>query len=507
MFRKILIANRGEIAVRVIRTCREMGIRTIAVYSEADRTAKHVRVADEAFAIGAAPATESYLRIERILDVARRAGAEAIHPGYGFLSENPDFAEACARGGIKFIGPPAQAIRSMGIKTRAREIMAAAGVPVVPGTPSAARDVEEAAAFANKTGYPVMLKAAAGGGGKGMRLVESPKDIAGAWAQAQGEARQAFGDDAVYVEKAILRPRHVEVQVLADEGGNFVHLGERECSLQRRHQKILEETPSPLVEGNPRVRRDLCRAAIKAARAAGYANAGTVEFLMDAECRFYFLEMNTRLQVEHPVTELVTGIDLVKEQILIAAGKKLRFAPDGIRFSGHAMECRVYAEDPRAGFLPSPGRIARLALPEGPGIRVDSGAEEGWTVPLEYDPLIAKLCAWAPTRDEVIARLRRALQEFVVGGIATTLGFFKQLLEDPRFQAGDIDTGLLEQGFSMGTVKTALPRDEARLAAMLAAVQASRDSQRNASELRGQRASRWKAHARLSIAGHGGPSR
>lgn len=507
MFRKILIANRGEIAVRVIRTCREMGIQTVAVYSEVDRTAKHVRLADEAYSIGAAPATESYLRFDRILDAARHAGAEAIHPGYGFLSENADFAESCSRAGLKFIGPPAQAIRSMGIKTRAREIMAAAGVPVVPGTPSAVRDSEEAAAFAARVGYPVMLKAAAGGGGKGMRLVDDPARIAGAWAQAQGEARQAFGDDSVYVEKAIPRPRHVEVQILADERGNIVHLGERECSLQRRHQKVLEETPSPLVEANPRVRKDLCRAAVTAASAAGYANAGTVEFLMDADCRFYFLEMNTRLQVEHPVTELVTGIDLVKEQILIAAGRRLRFEPDDIRFRGHAMECRVYAEDPRAGFMPSPGRIARLALPDGPGIRVDSGAEEGWTVPLEYDPLIAKLCAWAPTRAAVIARLRRALQEFVVSGIATTLGFFREVLEDPRFQAGEIDTGLLERSFSKGMGKTAAPCEEARLAAMLAVVQARRDSRGSVSDHRLHHASRWKDHGRLAMAGYGGTSR
>ena len=504
MFRKILIANRGEIAVRVIRTCREMGIRTVAVYSRADRAAKHVRLADEAYAIGDSPATESYLRIGRILDTARRAGAQAIHPGYGFLSENPDFAEACAGAGIKFIGPPAQAIRSMGIKTRAREIMAAAGVPVIPGTPSAAKNFGEAAAFASEVGYPIMLKAAAGGGGKGMRLVESSTEIAGAWAQAQGEARQAFGDDAVYVEKAILRPRHIEVQILADEHGNYVHLGERECSLQRRHQKVLEETPSPLIEDNPRVRGDLYRAAIRAARAAGYANAGTIEFLMESDCRFYFLEMNTRLQVEHPVTELVTGVDLVKEQILVAAGQRLRYAADSVGFSGHAMECRIYAEDPQAGFLPSPGRIDRLTLPEGPGIRVDSGAEEGWTVPLDYDPLIAKLCAWAPTRDEVISKLQRALQEFVVGGIATTLGFFRELLADPRFKAGDIDTGLLERRLSKGQFKKAVPPDDARLAAMIAVIQASRDSRTLPSEKPVRSASRWKDHARLAMAGNRG---
>lgn len=504
MFNKILIANRGEIAVRVIRTCQEMGIRTVAVYSEVDRSAKHVRLADEAYDIGGAAASESYLDFQRVLGAADRAGADAIHPGYGFLSENADFAEACASAGFKFIGPPASAIRSMGIKTRAREIMAAAGVPVIPGTPTAARDGEEAAAFATRVGYPVMLKAAAGGGGKGMRLVKDPADIASAWIQARGEAGKAFGDDSVYVEKAILRPRHVEVQVLADEHGNIVHLGERECSLQRRHQKVLEETPSPLVAANPKVRADLCDAAIAAARAAEYANAGTVEFLMDADCRFYFLEMNTRLQVEHPVTELVTGTDLVKEQILIAAGHPLRFQPGDIRFSGHAMECRVYAEDPESGFMPSPGRIDRLALPDGPGIRVDSGAEEGWTVPLEYDPLIAKLCAWAPTRREVIARLRRALKEFVVGGIATTLEFFRDVLDDSQFQAGVIDTGFIERRLPKGMQTRESLNEDAYLAAMLAVVHESAKTRGNSSDERPRSASRWKHRGRLAMGGFEG---
>lgn len=503
MFRKILIANRGEIAVRVIRTCREMGIRAVAVYSDVDRTAKHVRLADEAFCIGAAPASQSYLNIDRVICAARRAGADAIHPGYGFLSENAEFAESCARAGIKFIGPPAEAIRSMGIKTRAREIMAAAGVPVVPGTPSAARDEGEAAAFAEAAGYPVMLKAAAGGGGMGMRLVTEPSQLAGAWAQARGEALKAFGDDAVYVEKAIVRPRHIEVQILADEHGNVVHLGERECSLQRRHQKVLEETPSPLVEANPHVREEICSAAVQAARAAGYANAGTVEFLMDSHCRFYFLEMNTRLQVEHPVTELVTGLDLVREQIRIALGRNLGFRPGQIRPRGHAMECRVYAEDPRAGFMPSPGRIERLTVPEGPWVRVDSGAEEGWSVPLEYDPLIAKLCAWAPTRADVIERMQRALGEFRVVGIATTLGFFRELLGDPRFQAGDFDTGFLEREFWMRNAAPPGPTHEERLAAMLAVIRASRGIREASSTPRPLHSSRWKDSGRLAMAGFG----
>ena len=361
----------------------------------------------------------------------------------------------------------------------------------------------EASAFASGIGYPVMLKAAAGGGGKGMRLVGAADEIAGAWSQAQGEARQAFGDDAVYIEKAIVRPRHVEVQILGDEHGTLVHLGERECSLQRRHQKVLEETPSPLVEANPSVRADLCRAAVRAGRAAGYTNAGTVEFLMDEDCRFYFLEMNTRLQVEHPVTELVTGIDLVRQQIEIAAGRRLEFGQRDVRFRGHAMECRVYAEDPSAGFLPSPGRIDQLELPEGPGIRVDSGAMAGWSVPLEYDPLIAKLCAWAPTRDEVIARMQGALSEFAVGGIATTLGFFRQLLDDDRFRAGDIDTGMLERSFSMREAREDPHGEEARLAAMLAVVRASRDASSSGPAARGGHRARWTQQARHSMVGRG----
>ena len=495
VFRKILVANRGEIAVRVIRTCREMGIPVAAVYSEPDRGSRHVQLSDEAYALGPASPTESYLNIDRVLDAAARAGADAVHPGYGFLSENADFADACARAGVKLIGPPAAAIRAMGVKTRAREIMAAANVPVVPGSPAAVRDAASAASIARETGYPIMLKAAAGGGGKGMRLVERPEELPSAWAEARGEARQSFGNDDVYVEKAIVQPRHVEVQVLADEAGTITHLGERECSLQRRHQKVLEETPSPFVEARPQVRAALCEAAVAAARAAGYANAGTVEFLVDSSGRFYFLEMNTRLQVEHPVTELVTGIDLVSEQIRIAAGYPLRYPPGAVTFRGHAMQCRIYAEDPKTDFLPSPGRITRLAWPEGPGIRIDSCAEQGWTVPIEYDPLIAKLCAWAPTRDEAIAKLRQALRETVVGGIATTLGFFRELLEDSRFQAGEIDTGFLGRGLDPDAINTAAPSAEEQLAAMLAAVEASRGlgDQR---EGRASVPSRWKTRGR-----------
>ncbi len=499
MFEKILIANRGEIAVRIAQTCREMGIRSVAVYSRPDRGAKHVRVADEAYSIGPARAQDSYLNIERILSVAAHAGADAIHPGYGFLSENAEFAAACRHAGVKFIGPPPDAIRAMGVKTRARELVAAAGVPVVPGTTTPVRDAAQAASAAEAVGFPIMLKAAAGGGGKGMRLVPERAELPGALRQAQGEARRAFGDDAVYIEKAVLRPRHVEVQVLADEHGAAIHLGERECSLQRRHQKILEETPSPLVAANPEVRDRLCSAAVAAAQACGYANAGTVEFLMDAACRFYFLEMNTRLQVEHPITELVTGLDLVREQIRVAAGHRLRLRQHDVQPRGHAMECRVYAEDPEADFMPSPGRIDRLRWPTGPGIRVDSGAEEGWTVPLEYDPLIAKLCVWAPSRPRAIARLRYALRETTVGGIATTVGFFRSLCEDARFLAGEIDTSFLDNG-PPRTAAPSLPT-EGRLAAAIAVLHAAGIQPSERGTPRAAQTSRWKELGRLAPSG------
>ncbi|HUG80992.1 MAG TPA: acetyl-CoA carboxylase biotin carboxylase subunit [Bryobacterales bacterium] len=443
MFQKILIANRGEIAVRVIRTCRAMGIASVAVYSDADRASLHVRLADECAWIGPAAAAESYLNIERILDAARAAGADAIHPGYGFLSENAVFAEACEKAGIKFIGPPAAAMRLMGSKTSSRRAMSEAGVPVVPGTTEPLANAAEAAATAANIGYPVMLKAAGGGGGKGMRLVASADEIASAFEQAQGEAQQAFGNPDIYIEKAIRNPRHIEVQVMADEHGNVIHLGERECSLQRRHQKVLEEAPAPLVAEHPRLRAEITRAAVEAAKAAGYTNAGTVEFLADAAGDFYFLEMNTRLQVEHPVTEMITGLDLVREQILVAAGERLSLAQEDVRMHGHAIECRVYAEDPENEFLPSPGRITSLTEPSGPGVRVDSGAYEGWPVPIEYDPLIAKLIVWDETRAGAIGRLRAALREYTVGGIHTTLGFFREVVEDEDFCAGRIDTGFI----------------------------------------------------------------
>ncbi len=467
MLKKILIANRGEIAVRVIRACREMGIASVAVYSDVDRAALHVRKADEAYAIGPAAARESYLSIEKILDVAHRSGADAIHPGYGFLSENASFAQACADDNIKFIGPTATAMNIMGSKTSARRAMEAAGVPFVPGS-SRGLTLPEAQQVAKEVGYPVMLKAAAGGGGKGMRLVPTAKELPGAYEAASSEAARAFDNGEVYIEKFIAQPRHIEVQVLGDEHGNVVYLGERECSVQRRHQKVIEEAPSPFVDDA--MRRRMGETAVRVAQAASYTNAGTVEFLVDAEKNFYFLEMNTRLQVEHPVTEQVTGLDLVQLQIRVAAGEKLPFTQADIQLRGHAIECRVYAEDPDNNFFPSPGKITRLATPSGPGIREDSGVYEGWNVPLDYDPMLSKLIAYAPTRAQAIARMLRALNEYHVGGIRTNLALFPRILQDPDFAAGRMDTGLLERILAENVPAAAADADSVRLAAVAAAI-------------------------------------
>src|SRR5579864_1177049 len=445
MFRKVLIANRGEIAVRIIRTLREMGIRAVAIYSDADRASLHVRMADEAAWVGPSPSAESYLRIDRIIEAARAHGAEAIHPGYGFLSENAEFAAACEAAGIVFIGPSADAIRKMGLKTPARELAIAAGVPVVPGMQHGARDAEEAREFARTFSYPVLLKAVAGGGGKGMRRVDREEDLAAAFRDASSEAERAFGNPAIYVEKLIDRPRHIEVQLMGDRQGHIIYLGERECSLQRRHQKIMEECPSPLVEAHPEMRHAMGDAAVRIARAAGYYNAGTVEFLADAGRNFYFLEMNTRLQVEHPVTELVTGLDLVRMQLEIAAGEPLRLRQEDISWRGSAIECRIYAEDPDNHFFPSPGRIQHLDRPLGPGIRFDSGVYPGWTVPLDYDPLLAKLAVWASSREQAVARMIRALDEYHVVGIKTNIGFFRQLIDDHQFRRADLHTGLVDE--------------------------------------------------------------
>ncbi len=442
MFKKILIANRGEIAVRVMRACRELGIPSVAVYSEVDRASLHVRHADEAYFIGPAAATESYLNIEKILDVARRSRADAIHPGYGFLSENSRFARACQEAGIKFIGPTAEAMELLGSKTRARQAMQRAGVPFVPGS-SHGLEFAEAVQVAKQVGYPIMLKAAAGGGGKGMRAVRSEQELRSAFEAARSEAERAFGDGEVYIEKLIENPRHIEMQVLADEHGHTVWLGERECSVQRRHQKVLEESPSPIVDAE--MRRSMGEAAVKVAEIGGYTNAGTVEFLVDGNRNFYFLEVNTRLQVEHPVTEMVTGLDLVHLQIRIAAGEPLPFRQEGVQLRGHAMECRIYAEDPDNNFFPSPGKITLLLMPAGPGIRRDSGMYEGWSVPLDYDPLLAKLIGYGSDRRQTIMRLRRALHEYFVGGIKTNISLFRRILKNPEFVAGQLDTGFLDR--------------------------------------------------------------
>jgi acetyl-CoA carboxylase biotin carboxylase subunit len=441
--KKLLIANRGEIAVRVIRACREQGIATVAVYSEADREALHVLMADEAYAIGPAPAPESYLVVDRIVEVARRAGADGIHPGYGFLAENPRLAEACAAAGLTFVGPPAPAIRAMGDKTAARRIARDMGVPMVPGTLESVAGEAEAQEAARRIGFPVMLKAALGGGGKGMRLVRAEADLAEALRAARSEAGAAFGDAAVYLERAVAEPRHIEIQVLADAHGAIVHLGERECSIQRRHQKLIEEAPSPVVDDALRER--MGEAACRVARAAGYVNAGTVEFLVDADRNFYFLEMNTRLQVEHPVTEMVTGIDLVREQLRIAAGEPLGYGQADVAWRGAAIECRINAEDPSRGWLPSPGTITGLRPATGPWVRDDSGAYQGYTIPRYYDTLIAKLVVWGADRSVAIDRMARALAEYRVVGVRTTIPVLARTIAHPDFRAGRLSTGFLER--------------------------------------------------------------
>jgi propionyl-CoA carboxylase alpha chain len=455
MFKKILIANRGEIAVRVIRTCRELGIRTVAVFSEADRLALHVRMADEAYHIGPAPARESYLVQEKILAVAKQSGAEAIHPGYGFLSENAEFAEAVAHAGLVFIGPPAAAMRQMGDKTAARKLMKAAGVPIVPGILDPIEDIDAAQSLAQEIGYPVLLKAAAGGGGKGMRLVHKPEDFAALFRTAASEAHSAFGDGRVYLEKYVEQPRHIEFQVFADAHGNALHLGERECSIQRRHQKVIEEAPSALLD--EKMRREMGEAAVAAAKSSGYVNAGTIEFIVDKNRRFYFLEMNTRLQVEHPVTEMVTGLDLVKLQLEIAAGAKLPFEQSQVQLNGHAIECRIYAEDPENNFIPAIGRITHLHKPDGFGVREDSGVYEGGEISLYYDPMISKLVAWGSDRGDAIRRMQRALREYEIAGVKTTIPFCLWVLQHEKFRTGDFDTHFVPNYFTGN--EAALQRD------------------------------------------------
>ena len=442
MFQKVLIANRGEIAVRVIRACRELGIGTVAVYSDADREALHVKLADEAYCIGPKASKESYLSIANIMSVATKVGADAIHPGYGFLAENADFAEICAACNITFIGPDPEAIIKMGDKSTAKETMKAAGVPTVPGTDGLVEDISEAIRTANEIGYPVMVKATAGGGGRGMRVAVDDEDLEKAIRQAQNEAKTAFGNPGVYLEKFVEGPRHVEIQIMADKHGNVVYLGERDCSIQRRHQKLIEEAPSPAL--SPELRAQMGEAAVAAARAVNYHGAGTVEFLLDKHGKFYFMEMNTRIQVEHPVTELVTGYDLIKEQIMVAAGLPLSFTQDEVVLDGWAIECRINAENPAKNFMPSPGQITQYLPPGGFGVRVDSAAYAGYVIPPYYDSMIAKLIVWGKDRNEAIARMKRALDEFVVGGISTTIPFHLKVLDHEVFVSGDFDTKFLE---------------------------------------------------------------
>lgn len=447
MFKKVLIANRGEIAVRLIRACRELDIPTVAVYSEADRNALHVRCADEAYCVGPPPSVESYLVMDRIVDVAKRSGADGIHPGYGFLAENPVFAKMCEDNGITFIGPSPAAIEMMGHKTVARETMQKANVPVVPGTELL--DDDDLARSAVEIGFPVMVKAAAGGGGKGMRIVHEQKQTEEAIRAARSEAKSSFGDDAVFIEKYVEEPRHIEFQILADRHGNVIHLFERECSIQRRHQKVIEEAPSMALDEDLRTR--MGEAAVSAARAAGYWSAGTVEFLVDKHRNFFFLEMNTRLQVEHPVTEMITGVDIAKEMFRIASGEKLSISQEDVTMNGWALECRIYAEDPYNNFLPSPGVIQTLRVPGGPGVRDDSGVYAGYEVPLHYDPMISKLCTWGRSREEAIDRMKRALDEYVVKGIKTTVPFHLKVMSNEQFLSGDITTGFIGDQFVLET--------------------------------------------------------
>jgi acetyl-CoA carboxylase biotin carboxylase subunit len=501
--KKILIANRGEIAVRIIRACRELGISPIAVYSECDRTALHVRYADEAYAIGPSAPRESYLRIEALIDAAKKSGADGVHPGYGFLAENEDFAAAVRDAGLTFIGPTPKAIETMGSKTAARTAARRAGVPVVPGTEDPlAPDVPDAAiaAAAAAIGYPLLVKAVAGGGGKGMRTVTDAADLAGAVRAARSEAGAAFGDAAVYLERRLIRPRHIEVQLLGDAHGTVLPFVERECSIQRRHQKVVEETPSLAV--SPALRAAMTSAAVSVAKAVGYTNAGTIEFLLDEDGRFYFLEMNTRLQVEHPITEMVTGLDLVRWQIRIARGERLDLDPAPLlRPNGHAIECRIYAEDPDNNFLPSPGRIQQLRVPAGPGIRDDSGATAGLDVPIFYDPMISKLVAWAEDRPFAIARMRRALGEYLVTGIRTTVPFFSWLLSQPDFLAGRFHTTYLDDVLKARNgrpfVESSPAVEEiAAIAAALEAVMSPSALAVDAPDADGLRAGRWRAQAR-----------
>jgi acetyl-CoA carboxylase biotin carboxylase subunit len=491
MFKKVLIANRGEIAVRIIRACRELGIETVAVFSEADRNALHVRYADEAYLLGPAPSRESYLRADKILEIARKSEADAIHPGYGFLAEREDFAAKCADMGMKFIGPKPSSIAAMGDKAVARATVIKAGVPVVPGTEDVGNMTnDELLAKAPLIGFPLLIKATAGGGGKGMREVKDIEEMPTLIASARREAESSFGDGNVYLEKLVEGARHIEFQILADTHGNVIHLGERECSIQRRHQKLLEEAPSPFL--GEELRQRMGGVAVKAAQAVDYVNAGTIEFLVDKEENYYFLEMNTRLQVEHPVTEMATGIDIVAEQIRIARGRQLSYTQEQVRLRGHAIECRVNAEDPFNGFLPSTGRITHALLPTGPGVRVDTGVYPGFEITPFYDPMIAKLIVWGETRAQAILRMRRALEEYRIVGVRTNIPFHQTLMDSHRFMGGQFDTRFVEERFSMDAAESGA--SSAEVAAILATLVAHQESERSAHIVRrGERdTSNWK---------------
>lgn len=493
MFKKVLIANRGEIAVRIIRACREMGITPVAVYSEADRKALHVRLAEEAYCIGEAKPSESYLNIEKIIEVAKKSKAEALHPGYGFLAENSELVKRCEHEGIIFVGPSSEAMEIMGRKTASRMKMANAGVPIIPGTLEPLKDEKDLFRSAEKIGFPLMLKASGGGGGKGLRLVSKKADLLSSFKLARSEAESSFDDPSVYIEKYIDEPHHVEIQILADNAGNIVYLGERECSIQRRYQKVLEETPSPFLDEE--TRREMGQIAVKAAATVNYKNAGTVEFVVDKDRHFYFLEMNTRLQVEHPVTELVTGIDLVKSQIEIAAGLALNFSQADIKPKGFSMECRIYAEDPDNDFMPSPGKIVHLQTPSGGlGVRDDNGVYEGYTVPLEYDSLLSKLITWGTTRAEAIHRMLRALSEYQIYGIKTTIPFFKRILLHPKFFAGDYNTHFIS---NLEKEVDGKDTEEQEVALIAAGVKSYTDSRSGLLSRPKRKVSNWKFQGRL----------
>lgn len=492
MIKKVVIANRGEIALRIIRTLKDMGIKSVALYSEVDRNSRHTRMADEAYYIGRAPSSESYLNISKIIEVAKRCKADAIHPGYGFLSENSQFAKKCEEEGIIFIGPPSYAIEAMGEKTKSRKIMTEAKVPVVPGTLEPLCSFEEAKKVAKEIGYPIMLKASAGGGGKGMRLVKEESQLKEAFESASSEALSSFKDSSIYMEKAIEKPRHIEMQILADNYGNTIYLGERECSMQRRHQKVIEESPSVIVDED--IRQRMGEVAVRAAKAVGYANAGTVEFLMDENKNFYFMEMNTRLQVEHPVTELVTGLDLVWLQVDIASGKRLEIKQEDVQRRGWAIECRVYAEDPTQNFMPSPGIVTSVRIPEGPRVRVDTAIYPGEEVTSYYDPLIAKVITWGSDRKKAISAMKRALKEFTILGLETNKYFLEQLVGSKGFESGDYDTSYIGK-FLEGEFK--LPEDDfvAEIAALLYAYEGS-GRKKNVDFKKSKEISLWRAKLR-----------